>query len=93
MVRLTRQRDQGKLPPMTGEELKQLREELGWTQEEMAVRLGLRHRSQVHHLETGRTRITGPKLMLLRGIRAELDACRKRQRKGHAGEAAPEEGP
>jgi DNA-binding transcriptional regulator YiaG len=51
---------------MTPEEVAKLRESLEMTQEDLARYLGLRHKSQVAHLESGRTRVTGPVLRLLR---------------------------
>jgi len=45
---------------MTKQQARQLREALGMTQEDMAVYLGLRDKSQVSHLESGRTAIDGP---------------------------------
>lgn len=50
---------------MTPAEVKDLRQALGWTQQRLADHLGLRHRSQVRHLESGRTPVTGPVLRLL----------------------------
>lgn len=59
---------------MTPEQLKDLREQAKMSQQEMADYLGLRHRSQVHYLETGRSKIAGPKLRLLEELRARLAA-------------------
>jgi transcriptional regulator with XRE-family HTH domain len=50
---------------MTPQELIDLRESLGMTQADMALYLGLRHRSQVTQLEKGTTQIRGAKLELL----------------------------
>lgn len=58
------------LKGMTATEVKQIRQAAGLTQEELAQYLGLRHRSQVHHLETGRTAATGAKGRLLEQLRA-----------------------
>lgn len=58
---------------MRPKEVRMLREELGLTQDAFAALLGLRHRSQVHHLETGRTKIEGAKLILLRKLRDSVD--------------------
>ncbi len=64
---------------MTPTELIELRAALGWTQDELAKHLGLRHRSQVQHLESGRTEITGPKLRLLEELQKKAkkkkDSC------------------
>lgn len=54
---------------MTGTELRLLRESLGMTQEDVADYLGLRHKSQVAHLESGRSAISGAKLRLLEALR------------------------
>jgi transcriptional regulator with XRE-family HTH domain len=53
---------------MSGEDVRQLREQAGMTQQELADYLGLRHRSQVRHLESGRTRVAGAKLRLLEDL-------------------------
>jgi transcriptional regulator with XRE-family HTH domain len=70
--------DACKLLGMTPEQLKSLREALGWTQDQMADYLGLRHRSQVHRLEIGATKIWGAKLKMLELLQAET-----RQKKSH----------
>jgi transcriptional regulator with XRE-family HTH domain len=54
---------------MTATDLKELREDLGWTQDDMARYLGLRHRKQAHDLESGRCQIRGAKLVLLQQLR------------------------
>lgn len=59
---------------MTPDELKDLREQAKMSQQEMADYLGLKHRSQVHYLETGRSKISGPKLKMLEELRAKLAA-------------------
>ena len=41
-------------------ELKRIRERLKMSQAEMARALGLKHKSQVHYMESGRFKITGP---------------------------------
>ena len=53
---------------MSGAEVRQLREKLGMTLQEMADYLGLRHRSQAAHLESGRTKVYGAKLRLLQKL-------------------------
>jgi transcriptional regulator with XRE-family HTH domain len=53
---------------MSGEDVRQLREQAGMTQQELADYLGLRHRSQVRHLESGRTQVVGAKLRLLEDL-------------------------
>ncbi len=64
---------------MTTVELIELREALGWTQDELAKHLGLKHRSQVRHMESGRTEIAGPKLRLLEELQKKAkkrkDSC------------------
>ena len=50
---------------MRKEQLVKLRCSLGLNQQEMAAYLGLRDKSQVSHLETGRTKIEGPVRRLL----------------------------
>jgi len=50
---------------MRKEQLVKLRRALGLTQRELAAYLGLRDKSQVSHLETGRTPIEGPVRRLL----------------------------
>jgi transcriptional regulator with XRE-family HTH domain len=45
---------------MRPRELKRIRERLKMSQEEMAGALGLKHKSQVHYMETGRFKIAGP---------------------------------
>ncbi len=50
---------------MSPEKVRALRLSLGMTQQEMADYLGLKHKSQVTHLESGRTPATGPVLRLL----------------------------
>lgn len=50
---------------MTPDDVRRLRESVGMTQQEMADYLGLRHRSQVNHLESGRTKVSGPVRLLL----------------------------
>lgn len=62
---------------MSGEQVRRLRESLSMTQQDLADYLGLRHRSQVAHLEGGRTRIAGAKLRLLEQLARE-QAQRKR---------------
>jgi DNA-binding transcriptional regulator YiaG len=57
--------DQRKLSGMTPEQIFQLRKRLDITQTDLARVLGLRHKSQVAHLESGRTPATGPVLRLL----------------------------
>lgn len=57
---------------MKPREVKALREALRMTQSELAEKLGLRHKSQVRHLESGRTEITGPKLVILQQLQAGL---------------------
>jgi len=58
---------------MTVHTLKSLRKRLGWSQAQLADYLGLRHKSQVHYLESGRTKICGPKLVLLKGL---MESCK-----------------
>lgn len=58
---------------MTGGDVKALRETLGWSQQQLADHLGLRHRSQVTHLESGRTSVTGAKLRLLEDLRKKVE--------------------
>lgn len=62
---------------MTGEQVRTLREALGMTQQDLADYLGLRHRSQVHHLEIGRTQVAGPKLKLLEELNKKSQKKRK----------------
>jgi len=50
---------------MNRQQARQLREQLGMTQDDMALYLGLRDKSQVSHLESGRTAIDGPVRRLL----------------------------
>ena len=50
-------------------EIKELRKSLKMSQQELADYLGLRHRSQVCHLENGRTSVTGSKLRLLESLK------------------------
>jgi DNA-binding transcriptional regulator YiaG len=50
---------------MTPDQIKTLRDSLRLTQTGLARVLGLRHKSQVAHLESGRTPATGPVLRLL----------------------------
>ena len=50
---------------MEPHEVRELRESLGMTLEDMARYLGLRHRSQALHLENGRTAVRGAKLKML----------------------------
>src|SRR5262245_29977010 len=57
---------------MTGAELRALRRDLGWSQHALAQALGLKNRSQVCHLESGRTAIDGAKLAILTGLRERL---------------------
>lgn len=45
---------------MRPSELKRIRERLKMSQEAMARALGLKHKSQVHYMESGRFKITGP---------------------------------
>ena len=56
--------------PMRKEQLKKLRRSLGLTQTELATYLGLRDKSQVSHLENGRTPIDGPVRRLLHILEA-----------------------
>jgi transcriptional regulator with XRE-family HTH domain len=63
---------------MDGEQVKALRETLGMTQQEMADYLGLRHRSQVTHLENGRTRVAGAKLRLLEALGKKSEKKRRK---------------
>ena len=51
---------------MTPEDVKRLRKSLALTQTDLARYLGLGHKSQVRHLESGRTPVRGPVLQLLR---------------------------
>lgn len=60
--------------PMTPDDLRQLRERLQLTQDELRRYLGLSSRSQACHLESGRSHIRGAKAILL----ARLAACKKR---------------
>lgn len=59
-------------------EVRALRRALGWTQQRLAFYLGLRRDCQVSHLETGRTRATGAKEVLLLQLLANLDPLQKR---------------
>jgi DNA-binding transcriptional regulator YiaG len=45
---------------MRPRELKRIRAKLKMSQEAMARALGLKHKSQVHYMESGRFKITGP---------------------------------
>jgi transcriptional regulator with XRE-family HTH domain len=54
---------------MTPTELRTLREAIGWTQDQLAVYLRLRHRSQVCYLESGRAALYGPTLVLLEQLK------------------------
>jgi DNA-binding transcriptional regulator YiaG len=63
---------------MSADEVRQLREQLGMTQQELAEYLGLRHRSQVRHLESGRTQVAGAKLRLLEALRKKSEKKRKK---------------
>jgi len=65
---------------MSGDEVRQLRETLGMTLPEMADYLGLRHRSQVAHLESGRTKIYGAKLRMLQELSKKSEKKRKKSR-------------
>lgn len=51
---------------MTPEQIKQLRERMTFTQDEMAKKLGYHDRSTVCNWETGAREPTGPALALLR---------------------------
>jgi len=68
---MTQQATTAALPPLTAEEVMAIRRKANMTQDELAVYLGLRHRSQVRHLESGRTLATGPKAVLLRKLAKE----------------------
>jgi DNA-binding transcriptional regulator YiaG len=57
---------------MTPDQVRALRESAQMTQDELARYLGLRHRSQVAHLEAGRSQVRGAKLRLLELLRAEV---------------------
>lgn len=57
--------------------LSSLRAKLEWTLAQMAVVLGLRHRSQVRHLESGRTRIRGAVALIINGLKEKVDAGRR----------------
>ncbi len=52
------------IEPMTGQELKDWRLELGWTQKQAANALGFRHRSSISQLERGHQYVT-PKVAKL----------------------------
>src|SRR5262245_53359787 len=56
---------------MTPKQIHDLRVSLGMTLQDMADYLGLRHKSQAHHLETGRTAATGAKLKMLELLRPD----------------------
>lgn len=55
---------------MDGKAIKKLRLSLKMSQDELARYLGLRHRSQVAHLESGRSAAYGSKAILLAGLAA-----------------------
>jgi DNA-binding transcriptional regulator YiaG len=55
---------------MAPRDVRRLRSRLGWTQAQLAAWLGLRGRSQVSHLESGRTPASGSRLELLRRLAA-----------------------
>src|SRR5262245_8152497 len=50
---------------MTPKQFKAHRERLGMSQSEMAAALGLKHKSQVHYMETGRFAISGPEELVI----------------------------
>jgi DNA-binding transcriptional regulator YiaG len=54
---------------MTGTEVREIRESLGLTQEELARWLGLSGRSNVAHIEAGRKAVTGPIARLMQLLR------------------------
>lgn len=58
-----------RLPRMAPEAAKAIRVSLGMTQEDMAEYLCLKHKSQVAHLESGRTPVQGPVCRLLELLR------------------------
>jgi DNA-binding transcriptional regulator YiaG len=58
-------------------DVKAIRDLARMTQQELADYLGLRHRSQVHHLETGRTVCNGPKAILLERLKQDRKKSRK----------------
>lgn len=55
---------------MTPEKAKAIRLVLGMTQDDMKEYLNLKYKSQVSHLESGRTGIAGPVLRLLELLEA-----------------------
>jgi len=55
---------------MTSQHLRALRKKLKMSQINLARYLGLRDKSQVSHMESGVTRICGPKLQLLKLLEA-----------------------
>ncbi len=57
---------------MTGDDVRVLREAARMTQQELADYLGLSHRSQVCHLESGRSQVAGAKLRLLENLSKEV---------------------
>jgi transcriptional regulator with XRE-family HTH domain len=65
---------------MTANDVRRLRERLGWTYQQMADYLGLRHRSQALHLESGRSAVRGSKLRLLE-VLAEAAGAEKKSKK------------
>jgi DNA-binding transcriptional regulator YiaG len=64
---------------MTPAEVRALREAAGMTQDQLAEYLGLRHRSQVRHLESGRSKATGAKGKLLEQLRQRVEREKRRQ--------------
>jgi len=45
---------------MSAQQFKQIRDHIGFSQEQLAFKLGYEHKSAVSHLETGRNKITVP---------------------------------
>ena len=62
---------------MPAAEVLRIREALQLTQGELAVLLGMRHRSQVARLESGERSVRGATLILLRQLQEEADLRRR----------------
>ncbi len=64
---------------MTGDDVRVLREAARMTQQELADYLGLTHRSQVCHLESGRSQVVGAKLRLLENLSQKISSKKPRK--------------
>ena len=59
---------------LTKDELRDFRTAEGLTQEELAVRLGLKHKDTVRAWESGKTPVSGPASLVIRMVQAAREA-------------------